>query len=670
MMIAHPSMMLAHHSALLLNHLPVRLQQNRPLFRTKINLGQQMHVDLTQSAMLMLLQSLTERVNNLSVNQAYHQQSTSVSQSSNLHKIQLFYANPHTIETVKCPKLEKMDPISFINWKNKVEQWATSKMVWGIITDTHEVSLQKAKEFCAPFNLPEENVKTLLKHLQTVVWSSLLEAVSPILGTTLGTSIKHDENQATEHGQTVFWYMNPNYLWLDLEKRFGRKAGVGTIQLFKELTQLKMDPAEHPTDFRKRFNTLLLHWQEVTGSALQSDVQLAAFVEALPSKKYENVVTNILAAHAKPTVDLIHEAMIRQTNFAPTKSVSHSGIHSQMAALVDSDPDAAMAFIQQHQQNKKGRNNSKRAKQPAKQKSSTTKSEIGFYTAEELSAHSQETPDENSDSDQIAFIFMEGAGDTASPVNWHDPSINRHDRHDRLIKRHDPSIRRHDLSINRHDRDGPLIKRHDLSIESIERHDPSVNRHDPSVSFLFMEEAVDTALLVQQSDPYFDLDAVIWHDQSSSSDANNRIPAPGGAELLSVNSSPTRSSPPFLHQSLATRGHEFILDTGATKHIIFNKNLLFNVREIEPFVLFTATGQHTQVKYQGTVRVSDKVVINNVCFIPRATHNLISLSVLLDGGAEISHMSADRITIAKRSGSIQAAMHFLRENGLVCGSSN
>ena len=73
------------------------------------------------------------------------------------------------------------------------------------------------------------------------MWSSLLEAVSPILGTTLGTSIKHDENQAAEHGQTVFWYMNPNYLWLDLEKRFGRKAGVGTIQLFKELTQLKMD---------------------------------------------------------------------------------------------------------------------------------------------------------------------------------------------------------------------------------------------------------------------------------------------------------------------------------------------------------------------------------------------------------------------------------------------
>ena len=164
-----------------------------------------------------------------------------------------------------------------------------------------------------------------------------------------------------------------------------------------------------------------------------------------------------------------------------------------------------------------------------------------------------------------------------------------------------------------------------------------------------MEEAVSTAALLQESTPYFNLDAV-------------NHPAPGGAALISVNSGQAQN-PPFLNQSIATRSHEFIIDTGATKNIVFNKDLLTDIREIEPFILFTATGQHTQVKYQGTVRLNDRMVINNVCFIPRATHNLISLSVLLDGGAEVSHVSADRITIEKSSGSVRGFINFRREIG-------
>ena len=128
-------------------------------------------------------------------------------------------------------------------------------------------------------NLSEAKIQTALINLQTVTWTALLEAVVPVLGTTIGSSIRHDQNQAISQGRNVFCYRNPNHLWLELEKRFGRKAGVGTVQLFRKLTRIRMDPAERPTDFRKRFNTLLLQWQEVTGNALDPAVELAVLLK-------------------------------------------------------------------------------------------------------------------------------------------------------------------------------------------------------------------------------------------------------------------------------------------------------------------------------------------------------------------------------------------------------
>src|ERR1700722_6443300 len=191
--------------------------------------GSSNQMDSNQLAMLQLVQSLTNQVNSISMNQVSAQPSV-VSQNSNFHKLQLFYADTRTIETVKCPKLEKMDPISVIEWKNQVEQWAIGKMVWDLIIDDNQVTERKAIDFCTGMNLSEAKIKTALINLQTVVWTALLEAVAPVLGTTIGSSIKHEQNQAITQGRNVFLYRNPNYLWSDLEKRFGRKAGVGTVQ--------------------------------------------------------------------------------------------------------------------------------------------------------------------------------------------------------------------------------------------------------------------------------------------------------------------------------------------------------------------------------------------------------------------------------------------------------
>ena len=104
---------------------------------------------------------------------------------------------------------------------------------------------------------------------------------------------------------------------------------------------------------------------------------------------------------------------------------------------------------------------------------------------------------------------------------------------------------------------------------------------------------------------------------------------------------------PHLEQLIATRGGELILDSAASKHVVFNSALLEKTRAIEPFHLFAATGHHTIIRQQGCLRLSKNAGIENVCHAPRATHNLISLAVLLDGGAEVVRINRELIHIRK-----------------------
>jgi hypothetical protein len=100
-----------------------------------------------------------------------------------------------------------------------------------------------------------------------------------------------------------------------------------------------------------------------------------------------------------------------------------------------------------------------------------------------------------------------------------------------------------------------------------------------------------------------------------------------------------------LHDSRA--GH-FIIDSGSSKHIVFDKRVLSNVQSIEPFRMFGATGQHATVKQMGSVELSGKVSINNVCYTPNATHNLLSLAKLLDDGCDVTEITKSTIRVTKR----------------------
>ncbi|RYE01388.1 MAG: hypothetical protein EOP50_02070, partial [Sphingobacteriales bacterium] len=85
--------------------------------------------------------------------------------------------------------------------------------------------------------------------------------------------------------------------------------------------------------------------------------------------------------------------------------------------------------------------------------------------------------------------------------------------------------------------------------------------------------------------------------------------------------------------------------------------------EIEPFHLYSATGHHTRIHQQGKLKLSDEVAINNVCHAPRATHNLISLAMLLDAGAAVYKAERFQIVIMKKLSFTTVRLHFNRAEG-------
>jgi hypothetical protein len=102
-----------------------------------------------------------------------------------------------------------------------------------------------------------------------------------------------------------------------------------------------------------------------------------------------------------------------------------------------------------------------------------------------------------------------------------------------------------------------------------------------------------------------------------------------------------------LYRPTSLRASELILDTGASKHVVFDRDLLEDVRSIDPFSLHGATGHHTIVKEAGKLRVNKNILIGNVYYVPRATHNLISLAVLLEGGMIITKINKHEIHITR-----------------------
>ena len=105
---------------------------------------------------------------------------------------------------------------------------------------------------------------------------------------------------------------------------------------------------------------------------------------------------------------------------------------------------------------------------------------------------------------------------------------------------------------------------------------------------------------------------------------------------------------PQLATSDVRAGH-LIIDSGSSRNLVFDKSILSNLKDVEPFYMVGVTGHRTKITQMGSIQLSEKVVINNVCYAPNTTHNLLSLACLLDAGAHVSKINKDLIQIKKIS---------------------
>lgn len=93
----------------------------------------------------------------------------------------------------------------------------------------------------------------------------------------------------------------------------------------------------------------------------------------------------------------------------------------------------------------------------------------------------------------------------------------------------------------------------------------------------------------------------------------------------------------------SSNSKRWLLDSGATCHMVANKRWFTNLRQIAPIsIIFGGQGLTAQALARGTVTVHNyvegklkKLVFNDVLYVTEARHHLISTSALVDKGASI-----------------------------------
>ena len=99
----------------------------------------------------------------------------------------------------------------------------------------------------------------------------------------------------------------------------------------------------------------------------------------------------------------------------------------------------------------------------------------------------------------------------------------------------------------------------------------------------------------------------------------------------------TRKSICFIHdgylffsfnESCLRLYEELIIDTGATKHICCNANLFISMRPIWNSMVTLSNNEQIPVTLCGDIKLSSKLLLWNVQFVPQFQFNMISISAL------------------------------------------
>ena len=109
------------------------------------------------------------------------------------------------------------------------------------------------------------------------------------------------------------------------------------------------------------------------------------------------------------------------------------------------------------------------------------------------------------------------------------------------------------------------------------------------------------------------------------------------------------------------RSWKYILDSGATRHVVSNRSLVKNwEKNSQPYLLKCALNKVVEIQEVGSIHLTASVVINNVGFLRNSNANLISLSRVTQSGCSVTF--TDKKAEVFKNGEV--ILTFMAENGL------
>ena len=100
----------------------------------------------------------------------------------------------------------------------------------------------------------------------------------------------------------------------------------------------------------------------------------------------------------------------------------------------------------------------------------------------------------------------------------------------------------------------------------------------------------------------------------------------------------------------------WIIDTGATHHVIGEKSWLFDVIDIVPCPMGLPNGANVVATQKGSVRLSDLITLTNILYVPSFSCNLLSIS-------QLTHALSCTVQFTSSMCAIQDPMRKLIETG-------
>jgi len=85
-----------------------------------------------------------------------------------------------------------------------------------------------------------------------------------------------------------------------------------------------------------------------------------------------------------------------------------------------------------------------------------------------------------------------------------------------------------------------------------------------------------------------------------------------------------------MHKESQTSKFYWILNTGATNHVTFDKMLFVSLYKIKPICIKFPNNYHVTTTYAGTIKFIGNLIIFNVLYILDFAFNLIFVQCLID----------------------------------------